>query len=148
MNRRLFVSIGGLAAVIAGVWLAKAPGATQQSAAATNADSSSAAGAVAGPRTPWGDPDLQGIWSGGYILTPLERPDRFAGKEFLTDEEVAVLEHEAALTFGVGAGAGRLPRPPRGTEADVGGAYNDVFAGRGTKVVRSLDDRASSDAGR
>jgi len=137
MHRRRFLSIGGLAAVIAGVWLARPPGANEPSAAATNAGSSSAAGAVAALRTPWGDPDLQGIWSGGYILTPLERPDRFAEKEFLTDEDVAVLERDAALTFGVGAGAGRLPRPARGTEADVGGAYNDVFAGRGTKVVRS-----------
>ena len=25
------------------------------------------------PRTPWGDPDLQGIWIGS-TLTPLERP--------------------------------------------------------------------------
>jgi hypothetical protein len=31
------------------------------------------------PRTPWGHPDLQGVWSGGLTsfdsLTPLERPD-------------------------------------------------------------------------
>src|ERR1700730_13310425 len=68
--------------------------------------------------TPWGDPDLQGIWTAGYLITPLERPDKFAAKEFLTDEEVVALEKEAALTFGVGAGAGKTPRPPRGTEAD------------------------------
>jgi hypothetical protein len=89
------------------------------------------------PRTPWGDPDLQGIWTAGYIVTPLERPSEFAGKEFLTDEEVAALEQVAAGTFGVGAGAGRVPRPARGTDADVAGAYNDVFAGRGSKVVRT-----------
>ena len=41
------------------------------------------------PRTPWGKPDLQGIWGAGYILTPLERPDEYEGREFLTDEEVA-----------------------------------------------------------
>ena len=34
------------------------------------------------PRTGWGDPDLQGIWSPGYTLTPLERPDEFAGVSF------------------------------------------------------------------
>ena len=40
------------------------------------------------PRTPWGDPDLQGIWN-NTVSTPLERPSRFAGKAVLTDEELA-----------------------------------------------------------
>ena len=39
-------------------------------------------------RTPWGDPDLQGIWN-NTVSTPLERPSRFAGKQELTDEELA-----------------------------------------------------------
>ena len=40
-----------------------------------------AAGAWTPPRTPWGDPDLQGIFSNGdEYSTPLERPDRFAGR--------------------------------------------------------------------
>ena len=30
------------------------------------------------PRTPWGDPDLQGIWVGS-TLTPLERPSEYRG---------------------------------------------------------------------
>ena len=95
------------------------------------------------PRTPWGDPDLQGVWSAGYILTPLERPAKYAGREFLTDEEVAALEKEARDTFGKGGGAAsgvRLTgggRPQRGTVEDVAGAYNDVFSGRGTRVVRT-----------
>ena len=38
-------------------------------------------------RTPWGDPDLQGIWGAGYIVTSLERPDEFEGRELLTDDE-------------------------------------------------------------
>jgi hypothetical protein len=82
-------------------------------------------------RTSWGDPDLQGIWGAGYILTPLERPDKFAGKEFLTDEEVAALEREQATN------PGRNRRGAAGTVADVEGAYNDVFTGRGTRVVRT-----------
>src|SRR4029079_13512067 len=43
------------------------------------------------PRTAWGDPDLTGIWTGSTI-TPLERPDQFAGREFLTEDEAATLE--------------------------------------------------------
>ena len=42
-------------------------------------------------RTPWGDPDLQGDWSAGYLLTPLERPAKFGTREFLTDDEVTEL---------------------------------------------------------
>src|SRR6185295_1192080 len=33
------------------------------------------------PRTPWGDPDLRGVYSNGdEYTTPLERPDQFAGR--------------------------------------------------------------------
>ncbi len=44
---------------------------------------------------PWGHPDLQGTWSYG-VLTPLERPAAFAGKELVTPEEAAALNEEAA----------------------------------------------------
>ncbi len=46
------------------------------------------------PRTPWGHPDLQGVWDFSN-LTPLERPDDLAGQEFLTEEEAANLEQQA-----------------------------------------------------
>ena len=45
------------------------------------------------PRTAWGAPDLQGIWD-YRTLTPLERPDEFDGREFLSPEEVADLEQQ------------------------------------------------------
>ena len=35
------------------------------------------------PRTPWGDPDLQGIWN-NVTATPLERPDALKDKALLT----------------------------------------------------------------
>ena len=41
-------------------------------------------------QTPWGDPDLQGIWAND-VSTPLERPSRFDGKAELTGEELALL---------------------------------------------------------
>ena len=40
------------------------------------------------PRTPWGDPDLQGVWNNNTVV-PLERPDDLAGQDTLTDEQVA-----------------------------------------------------------
>ena len=42
-------------------------------------------------RTPWGDPDIQGIWS-NQSPTPLERPEALAGKSRLTEEEAAEFE--------------------------------------------------------
>ena len=51
------------------------------------------------PRTPWGDPDLQGIWTNENTGTPLQRPARFGDREFLTDEEVAELEQEALARY-------------------------------------------------
>jgi len=45
------------------------------------------------PRTREGRPDLQGIWSYA-TLTPLERPDEFAGKAFLTAAEAAAFERQ------------------------------------------------------
>jgi hypothetical protein len=41
-------------------------------------------------RTAWGDPDLQGIWTNN-TNTPFERPPEFAGRERLTDAELAEL---------------------------------------------------------
>ena len=63
-------------------------------AAAVAAALSAAVSAQEVPRTPWGDPDLQGIWVGS-TLTPLERPSEHQGREFLTGEEVAALETAA-----------------------------------------------------
>jgi hypothetical protein len=45
-------------------------------------------GAVA--KTPWGDPDLQGVWD-YWTFTPLERPNDLKDKAVLTDEEAAQL---------------------------------------------------------
>ena len=44
--------------------------------------------AAAQGRTPWGDPDLQGVWANDAV-TPLERPAGLGARELLTDEELA-----------------------------------------------------------
>ena len=41
-------------------------------------------------KTPWGHPDLQGIWTSS-TYTPLERPDNLADQVFLSEEELAAL---------------------------------------------------------
>jgi hypothetical protein len=47
------------------------------------------------PRTPDGRPDMQAIWD-YRSATPLERPARFAGREFMTPDEVVEYERLAA----------------------------------------------------
>ena len=50
------------------------------------------------PRTPWGDPDLQGYWpSVGMLGVPLERPAGLGEKATLTDEEFAQLPAQRRL---------------------------------------------------
>ena len=45
------------------------------------------------PRTPDGQPDLQGYWT-TQTFTPLERPERLADQEFLSEEEAAALQQQ------------------------------------------------------
>ena len=68
------------------------------------------------PRTPDGRVDLQGIWD-YRSATPLERPARFAGREFMTAAEVAEYERLAAERED-----GRPPDDPR-TEQSVHPAW-------------------------
>jgi hypothetical protein len=49
-----------------------------------------AVGTQATPRTPDGHPDLQGLWT-TQTYTPLQRPERYAGREFLTEQEAVEL---------------------------------------------------------
>src|SRR6185295_11018024 len=72
------------------------------------------------PRTAWGEPDLQGIWTDEY-QTPLQRAARFADKEFFTEEERAELDARR------GGMLGRDRRGQARSERDVAGAYNAVF---------------------
>jgi len=72
-------------------------------------------------KTPWGDPDLQGIWT-DEANTPLQRPARYANQEFFTEAQRAELDKERSALLG------RDKRGGRGTELDVSGAYNAEFS--------------------
>ena len=71
-------------------------------------------------KTPWGEPDLQGIWT-DESDTPLQRSPKYANQEFFTEAERAELDKERAALLG------RDRRVDRGTELDVAGAYNAQF---------------------
>jgi hypothetical protein len=49
------------------------------------------------PRTPWGDPDLQGSWpTASLVGTPFERPAEFGERRSLTDAELAARDKQLA----------------------------------------------------
>jgi hypothetical protein len=79
------------------------------------------------PRTPWGEPDLQGTYS-NRTITPLERPAEFGTRAFFTAAEVAALEKQAQAQTGDESRA-------KGTQSDVARAYNDFWWDRGTTVT-------------
>ncbi len=113
MRTRQFAAAGAVSALVVVVGLL---GATRIGLSGQTAGSL----ADASIRTPWGEPDLQGIWT-TEVDTPFERPERFGDREFLTPEEQAALDEQRAGLIG------RNRRVERGTELDVAGAYNAVF---------------------
>jgi hypothetical protein len=97
------------------------------------------AGSAAAPapplKTPWGEPDLQGIWTDEND-TPLQRPARYADQEFFTEAQRAELDVQRAAL------GGKDKRAERGTELDVTGSYNDLFISRkrtGARTSRIVD---------
>jgi hypothetical protein len=78
------------------------------------------------PRLPWGDPDLEGIWTNA-TLTTLQRAPELGAKAFFTAEEAAAWEKQRVQ-------ATNADRPLRAGEV---GAYNDAFFERGTRGVKS-----------
>src|SRR5437899_8486357 len=118
MRTRLLKSIG-VAAVIMTVLVFLKPA---EVAVADQAPAASVTAPPAAPvlKTPWGEPDLQGIWT-DETDTPLQRSPRFANQETYTEAQRAELDRaRAALQR-------RDRRVERGTELDVAGAYNAVF---------------------
>src|SRR2546427_1872945 len=67
------------------------------------------------PKTPWGEPDLQGIWS-REVDVPLERPAKYANQEFFTDAERAELDRQIA---DIVRRDSTESRRERGTDRDV-----------------------------
>ena len=85
------------------------------------------------PRTPWGAPDLGGVWD-FRTITPLERPVALEGKAVLSAEEAAAFAQETI--------EGRnADRRDGGARRDVERAYNDFWWDWGDTLTE--DNRTS-----
>jgi hypothetical protein len=106
------VAIAAAAAVISG--------AITRTSAQAPAPSATAPITASAVKTPWGEPDLQGIWT-DESDTPLQRPAKYASQEFFTTTQRAELDEARSAVLG------RDRRAERGTENDVASGYNSAF---------------------
>ena len=102
------------------------------------------------PRTAWGQPDLGGVWE-YKTRTPLERPEQFDGREYLTEEEAAEIEERerariqameerpAQRTVAIPTAGGRpgrwLDSPDHPSLQGQTGSYNIFWFDWGTTAV-------------
>jgi hypothetical protein len=122
------ITIAVTAAAVGAVVSASVTGTQAQTASAQTATAQT-------QKTPWGEPDLQGIWT-DESDTPLQRPAKYADQEFFTDAQRAELDVQRAAL------GGKDKRAERGTELDVTGSYNDLFISRkhtGARTSRIMD---------
>ena len=137
ISHRCLVSVGALAIVLASVSPALGPVAGQaQTAGAATWTPPKATYSPA--RTPWGDPDLQGVWDYQSRI-PMQRPAQLKGKATLTEAELA--EYAKTNTpnqdpCGVGTRENEDCTPEELAQV---GAYNEFWNNR--NVV--LDNRTS-----
>ena len=68
-------------------------------------------------RTPWGDPDLQGVWNDA-TSTPIQRPREVGEKDVLNDDEAAEFREQLAHNL-------TRDRRDGGAEVNVNRAYNE-----------------------
>jgi hypothetical protein len=87
-----------------------------------------AAAKWASPRTPDGQPDLQGVWTNA-TLTTFQRPAELGKKEFFTKDEAVAYEKQRLDQTNV-------DRPEARRKGDPG-AYNQFWFDRGTHIVKS-----------
>jgi hypothetical protein len=132
MTHRVLGSISALAVATAVVFVAGTR-ITAQTPAKANV---TAAKKYTPSRTVDGQPDLQGVWNFA-VLTPLQRPNELAGKEFFTDQEATAFEQSELVRRDEDRRDNPLTGTTNGSEvtADVARAYNQFWWDYGTKIV-------------
>src|SRR6202030_3951639 len=116
MTHRLWVSSSVLTAVMAVLLAPTFLAAQTQSAKLTPAAAKSTTRNL--PRTPDGQPDLQGYWT-SLSFTPMERPAKYGNREILTDQETQDLFRAGVRgSFDGAAGTGDAENDPTSADYD------------------------------
>ncbi len=90
-------------------------------------NASRAAASAPVPKTPWGHPDLQGTWD-YKTITPLERPQQYGDRQYLTEAEAKALEERAGK---------RMDEPPSDEQPNQSGTIHATYL---TDPGRRVDD--------
>ena len=84
------------------------------------------------PRTPWGDPDLQGEWPGTDMMgVPQQRPTELGARAELTEEEFADRQEAVARQEAAQAEVFVAPREAGGGRGTGGGPGHSMTLGGG-----------------
>src|SRR6478672_6676585 len=67
----------------------------------TRASAQASPGSATAQKTPWGEPDLQGIWTDEFD-TPLQRSAKYADQEFFTAIQREELDKQRAAHYSSG----------------------------------------------
>jgi hypothetical protein len=84
------------------------------------------------PRTPDGQPDLQGVWTNATV-TPFQRPKELGTKQFFTAEEAATFAKQRVEQGNVDNIEGE-----RGASDLARRAYNNFWTDRGNSVTKTM----------
>jgi hypothetical protein len=140
MRERLLCPVITVAVAAAAVGAGMSVSVTRTQAQAPAASATASNPAL---KTPWGEPDLQGIWT-DETATPFQRSPKYANQEFFTEAQRAEFDKVRSTL------RGRDERGERGSERDVSGAYNAVWGGlkrtgtRTSMIVDPADGRIPS----
>src|SRR5688572_23742054 len=126
MHNRLTTQFGVLAVVLTVAWVTSPRIAGQNSTSPATAGRPAARKNWTPPRTPWGDPDIQGQWN-SQTSTPLQRPleGELASRETLSEEEADAIEEANRQSF---------DRAPRAGDP---GTYNAFWRDSGKALTRT-----------
>jgi len=128
MRNRFLASISVLVLGIAVESIGAIPAAAQTTAALAKGSAASAKKGTL-PRTPDGQPDLQGLWTNA-TMTPLERPRALGDKAVFTEQERA--DYQKRLLQEVSTDRRDGP-----AEVDVNRSYNELWRERGGMLLRT-----------
>jgi hypothetical protein len=93
------------------LWLAAGPAAAQQRPCSAGDCKN-----WTPPKTPWGEPDLQGMWPLNHLIaTPFQRPEKYSERRLMTDEEYAAAQ-KSAEARNKRFESGAIPQADSGTQ--------------------------------
>jgi hypothetical protein len=118
IEKKRLLLLAGMATTIAAVSLVIYAVAGRTSSTTSKAPTVAVTGPA--PKTPWGEPDLQGIWSRD-VDVPLERAPKYANQEFFTDAQREELDRQISSIVRRDSTESR--RAP-GTERDVNSEFS------------------------